>query len=233
VQTNEVQRCWGLLPAFLVVAREVERPLSLIELGPSAGLNLLWDRYRYRYGGESWGPTTARLLLDGELRATLPHRLLATKPRVRSRIGVDRSPVDVTSEEGALLLQCFVWADQPRRLERLQRAIEVLQADPPELVQGDYVELLPELLAARDPDAFTVVYQTASFGYLQPAQRARIDETLERAGKQSPLAFISASMPDDEALLAWSLRLRLWPGGQERTLAHMDYHGEWLQWLAR
>ncbi len=53
VQTNEVQRAWGLLPAFLSVADG--RPFDLLELGPSAGLNLLWDRYSYRYLTGSWG----------------------------------------------------------------------------------------------------------------------------------------------------------------------------------
>ena len=42
-----MQRCYALLPAFLACADG--RPLDLIELGPSAGLNLLWDRYAYAY----------------------------------------------------------------------------------------------------------------------------------------------------------------------------------------
>ena len=67
VQTNEVQRCWGLLPGFLSVADD--RPLDLIELGPSAGLNLFWDDYRYRYGDRIWGKPGAPLELGGRPRA--------------------------------------------------------------------------------------------------------------------------------------------------------------------
>lgn len=66
MQTNEVQRCWGLLPGFLSVADE--RPIDLIELGPSGGLNLYWDRYRYRYGGHVWGPAAARLELNRQVK---------------------------------------------------------------------------------------------------------------------------------------------------------------------
>src|SRR5207302_3829596 len=50
VQTNEVGRCAVLVPAFELAARQAKnRPLALIEIGSSAGLTLLWDRYHYRY----------------------------------------------------------------------------------------------------------------------------------------------------------------------------------------
>ncbi|MDX6515735.1 MAG: hypothetical protein QOH73_1401 [Gaiellaceae bacterium] len=232
VQTNEVQRCYGLLPAFLTLASEAGRPLDLIELGPSAGLNLLWDRYRYVYGEETWGAADAPLALEGGLRASLPAGLLDVAPVVRSRIGIDLSPVDVTTEEGSLLLQCFVWVGQMGRLERLRHAIAALRHDPPQLLRGDYVDLLPELLAERDPEALTVVFETASTMYLSTEQRARLDEALDEAGASGSLAFLTTTQPDDESHSFWALRLRTWPGG-ERLLAHMDFHGAWVEWLAK
>jgi hypothetical protein len=51
VQTNEVGRCACLLPAFTLAAGMAGgRPLALVEVGASAGLNLLFDRYAYDYG---------------------------------------------------------------------------------------------------------------------------------------------------------------------------------------
>ena len=55
VQTNETQRCVALVPAFLTVAAASGLPLDLIELGPSAGLNLVFDRYGYRYAEGTFG----------------------------------------------------------------------------------------------------------------------------------------------------------------------------------
>lgn len=50
VQTNEVGRCGVLLPALHIAFNRFERrPLYLIEVGASAGLNLQLDRYRYEY----------------------------------------------------------------------------------------------------------------------------------------------------------------------------------------
>jgi hypothetical protein len=229
-----VQRCFGLLPGFLSAADG--RLLDVIELGPSAGLNLCWASYRYRYEAGGWGPDEATLELGGEELSGPSAELLAVRPEPRRRVGIDLNPVDVTSEHGARLLQCFVWADQTRRLERLRRAIETLRRDPPELVQGDYVELLPEVLAERDLDVLTVVFQIASTPYVAEEGRRRIYATLARAGRDGSLAFLNATRPAD----TWQgdgygLELQLWPDadsgdGSRRFLGHMDFHGEWIAW---
>src|SRR5206468_2904936 len=89
-------------------------------------------------GCTTWCWAAAGLLLAGEERRPVPGDLLELSPHVRGRVGIDRSPIDVTSEEGARLLRCFVWAGQDERLARLDRAIDALRADPPELVRGDF-----------------------------------------------------------------------------------------------
>jgi hypothetical protein len=228
VQTNEVQRSWALLPAFLLASDG--RPIDLIELGASAGLNLLWDRYAYRYGDLRWGPRGARLELAGEAVDGPPARLFARRPRVRRRVGIDRSPVDVRDPDACLLLQAFVWADQAARVERLQQALELARDDPPELVGGDMVELLPELLRDRDLDAQTVVFDSASLAYLSLEGRGRIAETIEADGRRGGLAWVSFAYDEDEA--SFALELETWPGEGRRRLARVDGHGGGLLWLA-
>ena len=231
VQTNEVARCWVLLPAFLLLAGEAGvEAVDAIELGPAAGFNLLWDRYRYRYVGGDWGPADAALELAGEERRTVPAELLERRLVVRRRVGIDLNPVDVENDDAARRLRCFVWADQRERLERLDRAIECVRADPPELLRGDYVELLAELLAERRPGALTLVYQTASMAYLTDAERERVYGALEAAGRESPVAWVSTTQALDDSLSGFGLDARFWPG-KRRVVAHGDFHGSWLEWL--
>ena len=236
VQTNETQRCVALVPAFLTVARETGLPLELLELGPSAGLNLVFDRYRYQFGAGPWGAADARLAFDVVERRAVPADLLAVPLEVRRRRGIDLAPVDVTADEGALLLRAFLWPGVDARVPRLQAAIETLRTAPdaPELIQGDYVDALPSLLADRPRDAVTVVFQTASTGYLSAEDNGRLRASLERAGSDGrPLAWVSSRRMDERELDrddSWELELRVWPS-PARLVACVDFHGNWLDWL--
>lgn len=232
VQTNEVQRSWVLLPCFLDIARRAGvEIIDLLELGSSAGLNLLWDRYRYRYDTGTWGAEDAPLSLSGEERRPVPAELLRLRPRVRHRRGVDLSPIDLTRPDDTLLLKSFVWADQTARLERLDRAVETLRSEPPALERGDVVERLPGLLAERRLGALTVVFATAVIGYVGKAGHDRIVAALEEAGRQFPLAYLWTARPRPDEHGYWGIWARLLPDGEELLLAHAGFHGQWLEWL--
>jgi hypothetical protein len=230
IQTNEVQRCWGLLPAFLAVADG--RQLDLVELGPSGGLNLFWDRYAYRYGEKGWGDPAAGLELSGHAEGGPPGDLLRTVVEVGRRVGIDRRPVDVTTDHGARLLEAFVWADQTDRLERVRRAIEIAREDPPRLLDGDYVEVLPALLAERDLDVLTVVYHSVSTVYLRSDERQRLDEILAEEGRRGSLARVSYEIDRDTPTFhGFALDIETWPGGSRR-LARLDGHANSLEWVS-
>jgi len=231
VQTNEVQRSWMVVPCFLEIARRTGvETIDLLELGSSAGLNLVWDRYRCEYEAGAWGPADAALVLRGEERQPVPADLLRVPVRVRHRRGIDMSPIDVTRPEGALLLKSFVWADQTDRLERLDRGIETLRGDPPVLEQGDVVERLPAILRERELGALTIVYATAVLAYLGERRR-QARKALADAGREFPLAFVWTGQPSPDEHRFWGLWAHLWPENERLLLAHAGFHGQWLTWL--
>ncbi len=224
VQTNEVQRSWALLPGFLSLADG--RPFDLLELGPSGGLNLMWDRYRYRYETGSWGAGSPEL--SGDDRIPPPAELFARKVSVARRRGIDLNPVDVTTEHGARLLQSFVWPDQTGRLERLRAAIETVRDNPPELMRGDYVEALPTLLTDRREGTQLVVFQSASTMYLDEGALAKVRAALHEAAHDEPLVYLTTGRaPEDDG---FALEVERYPDGRSTRLAVFDFHGEWLDW---
>jgi len=228
VQTNEVARAWALLPGILATRTE---QVDLVELGASAGLLLALDRYAYRYRAGTWG--RGRPLLTGDDRAGPPAALLAGRLEVGRRQGIDRDPVDVTAAEGARLLEAFVWADMRERRERLHAAIAAVRLDPPQLLRGDYVELLPSVLDERRPEALTIVVTSVSAVYLDEDRHRELVGTLARAGGDAPLAWLALEpVRGDAAADGVVLELTTWPGARRRTLARVDFHAAWLAWDA-
>ena len=224
------------MPCFLTIARETGLSLDLLELGPSAGLNLLLDRYRYVYAGGQWGRPEAWVVLRPREIVPVPADLLAAPLVIRGRSGIDLSPVDVTTVDGYRLLRSFLWPGLDARIERFDAAIATMRDERtrPRLLTGDYVELLPGLLAERPADAITVVFQTASTGYLGAEASLSLTRTLDEAGADGrPLAWVSTRRLDERETDrddSWELELRVWPD-RPRLVGHLDFHGNWLEWL--
>ncbi len=236
VQTNETQRCVALVPAFLTLARDSGLPLDLVELGPSAGLNLVFDRYRYTYAEGGFGDPDARLSFSANERGRVPAELLRTPLEIRGRRGIDLAPIDVATADGSVLLHSFLWPGLTERAARLDAAVATFLESPvrPALLRGDYVSALPDVLAQRSSETLTVVFQTASTGYLPQERYDLLLGVLEAAGADGrPLAWVSTRRREESESGEgdrWELELRLWPA-PARLVALVDFHGNWVDWL--
>ena len=232
VQTNEVGRSALLLPAFVLVSRQAQgRPLHLLEIGASAGLNLLWDRYGYDYGdGQRCGDLSSPVQITCSLRADLPLPVPTTLPEVGIRFGVDLNPIDVRDPEATLWLRALVWPGDKKRDELLQHAIEVAQQDPPTLLAGDGVELLPEMLERVPKDGALCIIRT--FTKLSPKAREQLSSLIAHHGGKRDLYLVATTgkggLGDQSALelVSYTNGVRT-----EKLLAYCENHGEWLEWL--
>jgi hypothetical protein len=230
VQTNEVGRCAALIFGFGTVAAQTELPLRLLEPGASAGLNLRWDRFRYEASGFSWGPEGSPVALQLQLEGKPPPSLPA-QIEVVERRGCDASPLDPTTPEGRLTLLTYIWPDQLERIARMRGALEVAAAEPVELDNEPAAAWAKRMLAEPAPGRATVLYHSIVSQYLSDEERADLFETIRAAGEhataEAPLAWLRMEPADDRA----NLDLTLWPGGEDRRLARVGYHGSPVELL--
>lgn len=227
-QTNEAARCAVLLP----VLASLPPPLALIEVGASAGLCLLPDRYGYDYGARriagAPGSPTFRCVVQGS--APIP----AAAPTIVWRAGLDLSPIDLGSESDTAWLEALVWPEQEHRRRHLQQAIAVARAAPPRVVRGDLLHDLDALIAQAPAGTTLVVFHSAALAYVTPrATRLRFVERLRRTratwiSNEAPgvfpdiLAQAPAPMPPSRFLLAVDGVPKAWTGP----------HGQSLEWFA-
>jgi len=237
-QTNVIQRCICLLPAFAAVSAEVERPLALFEVGPSAGLNLNWDRYRYSYPGAAgaaptlWGDPGSAVSLTTERRGTAALSDLPPAIPVASRLGVDLNPIDPADEDAVRWLRALIWPEHVERHERLLAALEIARQAPPPLVSGDAVEVVPARVAEVSTDVAPVVFATHALYQIPRERRIALLKALEaeavRASRRIDMVILEGTGPDYSELTLTTWRPE---GRATRLLARANPHGRWLEWL--
>ena len=166
-QTNEAARCALMLPLLAALPQ----PLALLEVGASAGLCLLPDRYAYDYDDGAHtlgtGPPVLRCRTEGD--PPLPAML----PEVVWRAGLDLDPIDVFDEDRLHWLELLIWPGMEHRVETLHHAVAVARQNPPRVVQGDLTTSdLDELAAEAPEDATLVIFHTAVLFYVPRVGRA-------------------------------------------------------------
>jgi hypothetical protein len=192
-RTNETGRGAVLYPAIAEAARRVGADaIGLIDVGCSAGLNLNVDRVGITYSnGQSLGDPSSPVQLSASIVGDRPIPAW-TMPDVIGRVGVDLDPVDVTDADDARWLRACLWPDQPERVARLEAEMALAATDPPLLLRGDAVEMMPDAFARVPADALPVVTTTWALSRFPLERRLSFLQRLDEAATGRAVAWVSA-----------------------------------------
>jgi hypothetical protein len=223
-QTNEPARCAVLLPALA----QLPEPLALVDVGASAGLTMLFDRYSYDYSGHRLAgadPDAPTL----RCRVSGPVPLPSKMPAIVWRIGLDLNPLDVTSDDDVRWLTCLVWPDEEDRAQRLAAAIASARRAPPTIIKGDLLTDLPAVVARAPAGATVVVCHGTVLYYVTPAEREQFADTVRGLDvtwltSEAPGVVPGTDRPSRDEQMTVLAR-------DGRALAVADSHGTHLDWL--
>ena len=230
-QTNESARA----ATFLPLLAKLPQPLSLIEVGASAGLCLYPDRFRIRYGdAEPVGPFDSPVTLDVAVSGPLP--IPTEELEITWRAGVDLNPLNVTNAEDLAWLSACIWPEHSSRRKRLYAAASIAEREPPEIRRGDLIEEIDDILHSVPRGSTPVVFHSAVLNYLDVDRRLEFARRLQMhksalwISNEGPGVIVGvdsdASVP--EGYNARNYFVVGWRG--ERCVATSDPHGRWLNW---
>ncbi|WP_420381562.1 DUF2332 domain-containing protein [Novosphingobium sp.] len=232
-QTNEAGRSGSVMAALQWLSGRVGPRFEMNELGASAGVNTMMDRFAFDLGGVRSGPADSPLCIAPEWRGPPPPGHPVVIEAIR---GCDRAPLDLTDPAQALRLKSYVWPDTPVRMERLNAAIALARAKPPRVDRCDAGDWVAARLAAPQPiDTTRVVFHSIVWQYLPEATREAITADIEAAGALATasrrLAWIR--LETNRTTFRHELNVRYWPGGEEEVvLGAAHAHGAWIEWFA-
>lgn len=228
-QTNEPGRAAALYAGLLCIAALYPQPFELLELGASAGLNLIPDRYRYTFGGQDYGDPASPVHLAPSWTGPAPPQ---ARVAIARRGGCDLNPLDIQDAEQRARLLSYIWPDQTERLNRAEGALALALRDPPMVDQADAAAWLDMRLAApQSPQTTRVIWHSIAAQYFPNAVQSQIAAALQAAGAaatpEAPLAHLAL---EQDGKRGPALTLQLWPDGAKRTLATANAHVQGVNW---
>ncbi|MET0179192.1 MAG: DUF2332 domain-containing protein [Novosphingobium sp.] len=232
-QTNEAGRSANFVAALLWLAdRGLPPRFEGLEIGSSAGINLMLDRYRYDLGGVRVGPEAAALAFAPEWRGPPPP---ARAIAFESLKGCDVAPVDMSDPAQALRLKAYAWPEHTVRFARIEAAVEAARVASPDLVAMNAADFVETALACPQVEGVTrVLLHSIVWQYVPAGERARVTAAMVAAAARAtpgrPLAWVAVET--NRATHVHELTVQYWPGGEQRVqLAVAHAHGAWIEWL--
>lgn len=227
IQTNEVRRCAYLYPIFSYVYSKAEKPLSVIEIGTSAGLQLLWDKFSYSYGtGEIYGDKNSSVHLTSEIKGKNTPFVPKNPPPVASKIGIDLHISDLANAEDYLWLKSLIWPEHEERLALFESAAQCFKKEPADLIEGDGVALLTDVVETLPEHAVICIFHTHVANQMPNNVKQELLEKVKTVGNERDVFHIYNNMWDRK------LHLDYFIDGVEynRTIGNTDGHGRWFEW---
>jgi hypothetical protein len=233
-QTNEAGRSAGIMAQLLWLSERLGPRFELNELGGSAGINTMLDRFIFDLGGVKKGPAESPMLIQPEWRGPPPPDVPV---EIAAICACDLAPIDLTEPDQALRLKSYVWADTPVRLQRIEAAIALARTQPPALERADAGDFVARMLERPQVAGVTrVLFHTIVWQYIPAATHAWIEAAMLAAGARAtaerPLAWVMVET--NRETFRHELRCRFWPGGGEGVLlGEAHAHGAWVEWCGR
>lgn len=236
-QTNEAGRSAGIMAGLLWLAQDLGPHFALYEIGASAGINTMLDRFAYKLGGVGVGVDVSPMRIAPVWHGPPPPAGPVAFTSVR---GCDIAPIDLADPAAAMRLKSYVWADAPKRMARIDAAVALARQKAPVVEQADAADGVERWLEQRAEIGVTrVLFHSIVWQYLPTASQVRIEQAMERAGASAtarqPLGWVQ--LETNRTTFRHELRVRSWPGvagaapGAWRKLGTGHAHGAWLEWF--
>ncbi|WP_282139432.1 DUF2332 domain-containing protein [Cytobacillus oceanisediminis] len=227
VQTNEVRRCAYLYPVFAWIFQQTEKPLALIEIGTSAGLQLLWDKYCYTYGiEETFGNPASNVQLSSEIKGGHVPIIPPEMPPVASRTGVDLHINDLNNGEDFLWLKSLIWPEHQERRTLFEKAAQCVKENPISLIEGDGVELLPSLIEGIPDEHTNCVFHTHVANQMPADVKENLLGKIKASGQSRDIFHIYNNIQDRNLHLDYYLDSK----ENKKLVGQTEGHGHWFTW---
>ena len=228
VQTNEVQRAAYLYPIFHEIFKRSNKPLTLIEIGTSAGLLLNLDYYQYEIHQSDpihYGAKGSSLQIHAK---NLGDTLIGIDTfEIKNRLGIDLNIIDLKEEEDYYWLQCLIWPEQQKRKENLKKAREIHLNCEKTLLEGDFRKLIPQYIGELNEETQIVIFHTHVANQFPLELKEDLLSMINNLSSKTPIYHVYNNMYDQHLHVDY---INSNETTNLKVLKNTDGHGLYFYW---
>jgi hypothetical protein len=223
------------MAGLMWVSQHVPPRFEMLELGASAGINTMMERYRYDLGGVTAGQAQSPMQITPEWRGPKPP---SVKPVIAAIRGCDLQPIDLRDPASVMRLKSYVWPEAGFRLGRIDAAAKLARERSPDVQQCDAASFVTQAFATPQAEGVTrVLFHSIVWQYIPSDQQRIVEHQLAQTGNEASAekAFVWLMLETNRETFRHELIARVWNGemrGEPYILANAHPHGAWVEWLA-
>lgn len=133
---------------------------------------------------------------------------------------------DLRDTDDYLWLKSLIWPEHQERLDLIEKASKHFNEDPVELIEGDGIALLPEVIDSLSNDAPICIFHTHVANQIPEDAKRVLEEKIKAIGQERDVFHLYINMWDRQ------LHLDYYLDGKEytNTIGETDGHGRWFEW---
>jgi hypothetical protein len=150
-------------------------------------------------------------------------------PDVVSNTGIELSPVQMDDPESIAWLEALIWREHQDNRDLWRAAVPVALQDPPRVLAGDALELLPGVIEEVATGMAVSIYHSHTLNQFSDEAKAALEDILCNMSSDRRIYRIAFEGEGAHSVL----RVFRYSGGRcmgEFHLANCEAHGRWIDW---
>jgi len=236
VQSNVIRRSAVLLPGLIESSATFGgSPFTNIEIGASAGLTLMWDKFRYKYVDDDdsyeLGVSTFPWAVETKIEGRFRQGFFDSELNVTRNIGLELAPISITDQDAVDWLRALIWPEHSDNRELFEAALKTPESLELDVRSGDALVGIGPLVSEL-PDGEPInVYHSHTLNQFSAEMKQTFTQRLADISVERPVNQLGFEGGKDGFSI---LSLRLFRDGKieaDRELAHCEAHGRWIKWV--
>lgn len=228
LKKNIVERSSVLVPVFQhIIKLSGQEQFNVVELGSNGGLLLNYDWYGYTFNKKIEIGNTKDFNIKVKLNGYDEGFDISNLAHPHKKVGITKNKIDLTLADEYFWLMSLYYPEETKRRKHFMKARKVFLEHPVEILEGDELILLPDVLATLPEDEAVILFHIHVTKNWSDDKKQQLMEITSEFSQTYEIYHVHHQIFNNDIYLDSFIEGKL----QRQKLAHFDLNTLTIDWL--